>query len=113
MTLSVNAAKGGFRDLMPATQRDVAKEAGVSVSTVSRVIRNERYISETTRHKVLDAIQKLQYRPDLVARRLKYGRTYAFALVTPSKAQSSSSAILEITNSSLFYPIPAGKPIGK
>jgi DNA-binding LacI/PurR family transcriptional regulator len=81
MALSVNAAKGGFRDLMPATQRDVAKEAGVSVSTVSRVIRNERYISETTRHKVLDAIQKLQYRPDLVARRLKYGRTYAFGFV--------------------------------
>lgn len=66
---------------MSVIQRDVAREAEVSVSTVSRVIRNTSYVREATRQKVLDAIQKLQYRPDLVARRLKYGRTYAIGFV--------------------------------
>jgi LacI family transcriptional regulator len=68
---------------MPTTLRDVAQEAGVSVSTVSRVIRNERYVSEATRQKVLEAIESVQYRPDPVARRLKYGRTYAIGFVVP------------------------------
>jgi LacI family transcriptional regulator len=66
---------------MPVTQKDVAREAGVSVSTVSRVIRNTNYIDAATRAKVLDAVQKLQYRPDTAARRLKYGRTYIIGFV--------------------------------
>ncbi|MCC7206394.1 MAG: LacI family DNA-binding transcriptional regulator [Anaerolineae bacterium] len=66
---------------MSATLRDVAKLAGVSVSTVSRVIRNERYVDEDTRQRVSDAIRRLQYRPYVVARQLKSGRTYAIGFI--------------------------------
>jgi len=66
---------------MVARLADVAKEADVSISTVSRVIRNTDYIAAPTRRKVLDAIQKLDYRPNSVARHLKYMRTYTIGFV--------------------------------
>ena len=68
---------------MNVTLRDVAREAGVSVSTVSRVVRGTNYIDAATRQSVLDAIQKLQYRPNVLARRLKSGRTYTIGFVAP------------------------------
>ena len=66
---------------MVATLKDVARAAGVSVSTVSRVVRDAAYIDASTRQRVLDAIQALQYRPNSVARRLKYGRTYTIGFI--------------------------------
>ena len=47
-----------------ANIKDVAKEAGVSVTTVSRVMNNRGYISEKTRKKVYDAIDKINYHPN-------------------------------------------------
>lgn len=49
---------------------DVAKRAGVSKTTVSRVLNNRGYISEKTRKKVHDAIRELHYSPNAVARQL-------------------------------------------
>ena len=46
-----------------ATLKDVAKETGLTVSTVSRVLNNRGYISEETRKKVYEAMKKLNYRP--------------------------------------------------
>ena len=66
---------------MIVTQKDVAREAGVSVSTVSRVVRGANYTDAATRQRVLEAIRDLQYRPNAVARRLKYGRTYTIGFV--------------------------------
>ncbi len=66
---------------MAVTLKDVAKAAGVSVSTVSRVVRDAAYIDASTRQRVLEAIQALQYRPNPVARRLKYGRTYTIGFI--------------------------------
>jgi LacI family repressor for deo operon, udp, cdd, tsx, nupC, and nupG len=66
---------------MSITLRDVAREAGVSVSTVSRVVRGTNYIDAATRQSVLDAIEKLQYHPNVLARRLKSGRTYTIGFV--------------------------------
>ena len=51
-----------------ATLKDVAKETGLTVSTVSRVLNNRGYISEETRKKVYEAMKKLNYRPNEVAR---------------------------------------------
>ena len=53
---------------------DVSKSAGVSPKTVSRVINNENAISESTRQKVLRAIESLNYSPNASARRLKLGK---------------------------------------
>ena len=66
---------------MTTTLREVARQAGVSVSTVSRVIRNTGYIAAPTRQKVLSAIESLQYRPNNVARHLRYGRTYVIGFI--------------------------------
>lgn len=49
---------------------DVAKEAGVSIATVSRVLNGSGYVSEETELKVLQAMKKLGYRPSLTARAL-------------------------------------------
>jgi len=51
--------------------KDVAKLAGVSISTVSRVINQNAPVEEETRKKVQDAIRKLHYKPNLLARGLR------------------------------------------
>jgi LacI family transcriptional regulator len=61
--------------------REVAREAGVSVKTVSRVVNNQGEISEKTRERVLEAIQKLGYRPSKVARALATQRTDTIGLI--------------------------------
>ena len=58
-----------------ATIKDVAKLAGVSVATVSRVINGEENVSSQTKSRVKDAIQKLSYSPNLLGRNLRRGAT--------------------------------------
>lgn len=65
------------------TVEDVAREAGVSMMTVSRVINNKGRISEQTRQHVSRIIEKLGYRPNRAARSLVTNRTYMVALVEP------------------------------
>jgi LacI family transcriptional regulator len=60
---------------------DVAKEAEVSISTVSRVIRGTNYVDDQTRSKVLEVIDRLHYQPNHFARGLKYGRTYTIGFI--------------------------------
>ncbi|WP_321285594.1 LacI family DNA-binding transcriptional regulator [uncultured Sunxiuqinia sp.] len=50
---------------------DVAKKAGVSIATVSRVINNGSNVNEVTRARVLNAIKELRYQPSRVAKRLR------------------------------------------
>ena len=57
-----------------ATLNDVGQLAGVSAATVSRALSGFPKISEATRQRVMDAIQKLDYRPNLQARALALGR---------------------------------------
>jgi LacI family transcriptional regulator len=65
------------------TLKDVAQSAKVSVSTVSRVIRDYGYIGEETKEKVQKAIERLNYEPNTDARRLKYGRSYTIGFILP------------------------------
>ena len=60
---------------MKVTIKDVAKEADVATSTVSRVLSNNPRISETTRKRVQEAIDKLGYEPNAMARSLARKRT--------------------------------------
>jgi len=62
---------------------DIAKEAGVSRATVSRVINNEAYVSEKTRQHVQDVIEKMGYTPNLRGRILATGRTNIIGVVIP------------------------------
>jgi LacI family transcriptional regulator len=68
------------------TISDVAKEAGVSIMTVSRVINNKGEISDTTRQHVLKVIERLDYRPSSIARSLATKRTGTLGLVVPDIA---------------------------
>ena len=66
---------------MKATIDDVARRAGVSIKTVSRVINGEANVRESTRQKVDQAIEKLAYRPNLAARNLASQRSRLIGLV--------------------------------
>lgn len=66
-----------------ATIRDVAKKAGVGVGTVSRVINGSPAVSNATRQKVLEAIETLDFSPNLVARRLSLGKTQTIGVIVP------------------------------
>jgi DNA-binding LacI/PurR family transcriptional regulator len=66
-----------------ATIKDVAKQAGVGVGTVSRVLNGSNAVSEPTKHKVLSAIEALDYMPNASARRLSLGKTMAVAVIAP------------------------------
>ena len=69
---------------MKATIIDVAKESGVSVATVSRVVNGNYPVREKTRLKVEDAIKKLEYVPNLQARELNMQRSSSIGVVVPS-----------------------------
>ncbi len=64
-----------------STIHDVAKRAGVAPITVSRVINNSGYVSDTTRQRVDEAINELGYVPNTLARSLRSKRSHTIALV--------------------------------
>ena len=68
---------------MPVTLKDIAKETGVSVSTVSRVLSGDKAISAQTQKLVRRAAKKMGYRVNTVARSLKMSRTYTVGFVCP------------------------------
>ena len=65
------------------TISDVARRAGVSTVTVSRVLNRERNVNSLTRERVERAIADLGYVPNVVARSLRSKRTHSLALVLP------------------------------
>lgn len=66
-----------------ATLAEVAKKAGVSTATVSKVLSNTPYFSEETRQKVMAAVHQLGYVPNLAGRALSSGKTHIIAVVFP------------------------------
>ncbi len=65
------------------TIRDVAKEAGVSVSTVSRVLNGKKYIASQTLEKVQRAVRDLGYSSSLAARGMRIRHSNALGLIMP------------------------------
>ncbi|MCR8981760.1 catabolite control protein A [Brevibacillus laterosporus] len=68
---------------MPITIYDVAREAGVSMATVSRVVNGNPNVKPLTRKKVMTAIERLGYRPNAVARGLASKRTTTVGVIIP------------------------------
>lgn len=74
---------------MKITIKDVAREAKVATSTVSRVLSNSNRISEETKERVNEAIKKLNYIPSVVARGLAKNKTRILAVLLPGEAEVS------------------------
>jgi DNA-binding LacI/PurR family transcriptional regulator len=66
---------------MAHTMREVARRAGVSLATVSRVLNGTQYISEETRRRVLKVVREFNYFKNVHARRLATGRSDIFGLI--------------------------------
>ena len=87
---------------------DIANLAGVSKSTVSRVINNDKHVSNKTRKKVLKIINEMGYVPDDIARSLITKKTYTIGLIIPdimNPFYSETSKIIEDTLRKLGYSL--------
>lgn len=85
---------------MAATMQDVARLAGVSAKTVSNVVNEHPYVSDSTRKKVQQAIDKLGYELNITARNLRKGKTGLIGLALPELklpyfAELADSVIVE------------------
>jgi len=77
------------------TIREVAKEAGVSIATVSYVLNDSRRVAEDTRLRVLDAAQRLGYRANIMARNLQASETRLFGFTWHPAPSDSFNPILD------------------
>jgi len=68
---------------MAVRLKDIARDLGVSVVTVSKVLRGNSDVSAETRQRVLKRMKELNYQPNMMARGLASGRTYTVGLVVP------------------------------
>lgn len=66
-----------------STMRDVAHRAGVSAKTVSRVMNNDRYVSDDVRERVLRAVDELDYVPNAMARSFRAGQDSVVGIAVP------------------------------
>lgn len=85
---------------MSARIKDVAERAGVSVTSVSRVLNSEKYISQQILDKVNQAIKELNYTPSQIARSLKKQKTDTIGVIVPDLTNYFCSTILSIIEES-------------
>lgn len=82
---------------MPATIKDVARLAEVSIKTVSRVINGEAHVTVDTRAKVLAAVRDVGYAPNISARRLVQNKSYMICVLIYPDYYQTASSLLNIT----------------
>lgn len=82
-----------------ATMADVARRAGVSLSTVSYALSGSRPVSDATRARILEAMEELDYAPNLVARSLKGRRTRIVALLLPTDDSDADPFMADVITS--------------
>ncbi|MFW5889585.1 MAG: LacI family DNA-binding transcriptional regulator [Bacillota bacterium] len=69
---------------MKITISDIAKKANVSTATVSRVLNNKSDVSDKTRKKIKNIIEKMDYNPSIIARGLSLNKTHTIGLIIPN-----------------------------
>jgi LacI family transcriptional regulator len=87
--------------LKTATLHDVAREAGVSVSTVSRALNDQPFVRSEVRERVRTASEALGYRPDVAARSMRTGTTGAVGLVVSDISNPLFASIARAADSAL------------
>ena len=68
---------------MAVRLKDIAEDLGVSLVTVSKVLRNKPGVGDVTRKRVLKRVRELNYRPNMLARSLASGKSYTVGLIVP------------------------------
>ncbi len=79
---------------MPITIKDVAQQANVSISTVSRVINDSKPVSDDIKKRVLDVIRQTGYSPNPVARSLVMKKSHTIGVIVPDISSSYTGEIL-------------------
>jgi len=88
--------------------REVAEQAGVSVTTVSHVINNSRPVNPETKARVEQAMQVLGYQPNVLARSLRRGKSHTIGVILPDNANPYFAEVvrgIEDTSFSLGYSV--------
>ena len=83
------------------TLKEVAREAGVSISTVSRALNDQPFVRDEVRDRVLTASKALSYRPDVAARSMRTGTTGAVGLVVSDISNPLFAAIAKAADETL------------
>jgi len=101
---------------MNTRMKDIAKEANVSVATVSRVIHKNGYVSESTKNKILEIIKRENYSLDLLAQSLRkrVSNTIGFIMtqIYPDPFQSMISMFLERESKRKGYRLLISNTLG-
>ena len=79
---------------MPVKIKDVAKKAGVSVTSVSRVLNGGKYVRDEIRERVLKTVEEMGYTPSSIARSLVLRKTNMIGVIIPDLTSSFHSTIL-------------------
>lgn len=85
-----------------ATLKDVAREAGLSVGTVSRVLNNRGYISDETRNRVNEAMARLHYQPNAMARSLSKQSSSMVGVIVPNIAHPYFSELISCLEKAFY-----------
>ena len=80
---------------MAVTIDDIAKKAGVSSATISRVLNNSSYVKEETREKILKIIEEMNYVPSAIARSLSKRETSTIGIIVPDITNSYFGEIIK------------------
>jgi LacI family sucrose operon transcriptional repressor len=88
-----------------STLIDVAKLAGVSVTTISRMLNNRVKVSDKTRSKIMAAMKALDYHPDEIAQSLTKKKSNFIGLIVPSAKNFFFSQVIEYTE---YYAVKMG-----
>lgn len=82
--------------------KDIARDLGIAVITVSKVMRNKDDVSEETRKRVLERVKELNYTPNLAARALVTGRSNLIGLVVPDLLHTFFAEIAKSLSNALI-----------
>jgi len=85
-----------------ASIRDVAKQAGVGVGTVSRLLNDSGYVSEEARAKIEEAMRKLDYTPNELARNLYHKKTGIIAVLVPNVSNPFFAEFVDYVEAELY-----------
>jgi LacI family transcriptional regulator len=86
---------------MTVRMKDIAKDLGLSVVTISKVLRNHPDIAEETRERVLKRVKEVDYQPNIMARSLVTGRSYLIGLVVPDLLHSFFAELAKALSSAV------------